>query len=199
MGGPEKIKEKIIDEAREKADQITGKAKKKADEMMEKAQQQADKKKNDILNKAKEDAEQRKERIMSVAQLEMKKDILSAKQDMIQKSFDEVLNKIQSLEKSRYQDILLGMFLDNVQTGEEEVIISSSDVDRLDNEFIDRVNAELVKTGKKGKLKLSEEKRDIRGGFILKSGGIEINSSFEAMIRMEKEKIEPEIAQILFK
>ena len=47
-------------------------------------------------------------------------------------------------------------------------------------------------------LKLSDEDRGIQGGFIVKVDGVEINTSFETLLRMEREKVESEIADILF-
>ncbi len=47
-------------------------------------------------------------------------------------------------------------------------------------------------------LKLSDEDRGIQGGFIVKVDGVEINNSFETLLRMEREKVESEIADILF-
>ena len=36
-------------------------------------------------------------------------------------------------------------------------------------------------------MKISEETRNISGGFILKSGDIEVNNSFESIIRMYRD------------
>jgi vacuolar-type H+-ATPase subunit E/Vma4 len=38
----------------------------------------------------------------------------------------------------------------------------------------------------------------MQGGFIVKTRGVEINNSFETLLRMERERIETEIADILF-
>ena len=50
---------------------------------------------------------------------------------------------------------------------------------------------------KKG-IKVSDETRDITGGFIVKKGDIEYNYSFEAIIAVEHEYIEQIAAEILF-
>ena len=51
---------------------------------------------------------------------------------------------------------------------------------------------------KKGELKLSNETRDIKGGFILEKNGIEVNNTFEALVNSLKEDLEYEVANVLF-
>ena len=60
------------------------------------------------------------------------------------------------------------------------------------------VNAKLKENGKKGELKYSDICRETEGGFILKSGDIEINCSFSSILRMEYNKIEAEVIKVLF-
>ena len=47
-------------------------------------------------------------------------------------------------------------------------------------------------------LTLSEETRPIQGGFILTDGPVEVNCSFEAMLRLQREQLEKPAAEILF-
>ena len=47
-------------------------------------------------------------------------------------------------------------------------------------------------------LAVSEETRDISGGFILKDGRIEVNCTFDALVRAEREQTAGEVAKLLF-
>ena len=47
-------------------------------------------------------------------------------------------------------------------------------------------------------LTLSEETRPMQGGFILKNGRIEVNCTFDAMIRSEREQTAGAVAKLLF-
>ena len=49
-----------------------------------------------------------------------------------------------------------------------------------------------------GLLTLSEETRNIRGGFILVDGDVEVNCAFETLVRLQREKLERRAAEILF-
>ena len=49
-----------------------------------------------------------------------------------------------------------------------------------------------------GMLTLSEETRNIRGGFIMLDGDVEVNCAFETLVRLQRERLEKEVAQALF-
>ena len=65
--------------------------------------------------------------------------------------------------------------------------------------FVDKLvhNTTAVVTGA-GMLTLSEETRDIRGGFIMVDGDVEINCAFETLVRLQREKLEKKVADVLF-
>ncbi len=198
MDGAEKLVDRILKEGRQRADEITSNGQKKADEIIENAKQSAQKRVEAIDQKAREDAQEIKRRVRAVAEMEMRKDILAVKQQLIDQVFDQVMEQLKNLSTEEYQNILLNLFIKTVDTGREQVIIASGDQERVNQQFIDRVNQTLIEQGKTGNLTLSGESRDIKGGFILKSGGVEINNSFEAILRMEREDLEPKVAEILF-
>ncbi len=47
-------------------------------------------------------------------------------------------------------------------------------------------------------LTLSQETREIKGGFIMVDGDVEINCAFETLVRLQREKLEKEVANVLF-
>ena len=47
-------------------------------------------------------------------------------------------------------------------------------------------------------LTLSEETREIQGGFIMVDGDVEINCAFETLVRLQREKMEKKTAEVLF-
>ena len=49
-----------------------------------------------------------------------------------------------------------------------------------------------------GMLTLSEETRDIKGGFIMVDGDVEINCAFETLVRLQREQMEKKVADALF-
>ncbi|MGE5630231.1 MAG: V-type ATP synthase subunit E [Caulobacteraceae bacterium] len=198
MAGVEKIKEKILQDAENKANEILEKARLQAKEIVENGKQKAARKGREISQKALHDANEKKRIINSIVELEMRKDVLAAKQEVIDNVFNVVLQRMNNMEKGRYERVVLNMLLEAVETGDEEIVLSQTAKEKLSPDFITKVNSSLEAAGKNGNIKVSEEVRNISGGFVLKSQGIEINNSFEAIIRQHRDEIEPKVAGILF-
>lgn len=198
MTGVEKIKEKILQDSEAKANSIIEDAKKQAQEIIDKANAKAAAKAEEIQKKAAAEAAEKLKISNSMLELEMRKELLNTKQQIIEETFQKALDALVNMEKGEYEATLTRLVLNAVETGEEEILFSKQDKARLADDFIGKLNKELVQAGKKGNLKLSDETRDIKGGFVLKAEGVELNYSFEALLRMYRDEIEPEVAAILF-
>ncbi|HYE84147.1 MAG TPA: V-type ATP synthase subunit E family protein [Clostridia bacterium] len=199
MAGVEKIKEKILQDAELKVNEILEKARLQAKEVLEKANQKAAVRAKEISQKSAHDVSEKKRIINSIVELEMRKDILAAKQQSIEEVFNKTLERMNNLDNSNYEKMILDMLVASVESGEEEVVMSGSRKSKLSAGFIGKVNKALEAAGKKGNIKISDETRDISGGFILKSQGVEINNSFEAVVRLYRDEIEPKVAEIFFR
>lgn len=198
MTGSEKLKEKILSEAGGEADQLLSAAKQRAAQTVTRGEQQAESKRKALLEQARLQAEERRRRARTIAGLEARKAILAAKEEMIEETFSKALIRLQRLPAKDYQEIILPMLLAAAQSGNEEIIISPDDSKRFTPEFLAKVNKELASRGKQGNLTLAVETRRLQGGFVLRAGELEINSSFDALLRMQREQLEPEVAAALF-
>lgn len=198
MSGAEKIIGKILEDARLQAEANLNRAKEEAANIIKSASDDAEAKKKQIIEKAELEAVEVKKRLIAVAELEARKQKLQAKQEVVDEAFDLALQKLNNLPDIEYQSILVEMISNSIQTGKEEVLLSESDKKRLSPGFIEELNKKLADKGVSANLKISDEHRNINGGFILKSGDIEINNSFEAIIRMNRDDIETEVIKALF-
>jgi len=198
MEGIDKIKEKILEEANLQARSNIEKAEKEAAEIIKNAEEQAAGKKSREADKARIEAENKKSRLIAAAQMETRKLKLKAKQEMIDEAFNKAISKLSTMPEDQYIDILADMVVQGITTGTEEIILPDKDRTRFGNKFIDAVNKRLKRKNINGKVSLSEEQKNIASGFIIKSGNIEINNSFESLIRMERDNLEPEVVKILF-
>lgn len=198
MNGLDRIGDKIIEEANLEAAKIIEEAEKKALEIKNQAVAKAEAERSKIDSQYREKQDELKRRLLSNANLDMRKRVLDTKQRMIDRAFDECLNKVSGMPVEDYRSLIKDMLLQSVVTGDEEVIFSKQDDERLDSYIITEVNDQLKAMGKKGALLLSQEKGEFKAGFILRSGGMEINSTFESLLRMIRQEIEPQVAEILF-
>ncbi|HHW03927.1 MAG TPA: V-type ATP synthase subunit E [Thermoanaerobacterales bacterium] len=198
MEGIERIKEKIMQEAREKEQQILNEARAEADQILKNSEQTAEEIKQQSLQKAKRQAEEEKRKILSMAELEERKGLLQAKQQIIDEVFDKARQELANLPAEDYRQWFCEMLLENSVTGDEEIIIDEKDKSRITPDLLAKVNEELKKRGKSGNLKISAKTRPMIGGFILKARDMEINSTFDSLIKLQREELETGIAKILF-
>jgi len=198
MAGAEKIQQKILEEARLQAQNNLKLAQDEAAGIIEAARQEADKKKKEILERAQQEAVERKKRLVAVAELEARKQKLKAKQEMVEEAFHAALHNLRTMKDDQYELLLIDMIANVAKTGQEEIILSQKDKQRLSPDFLDKVIKKLNEKGIIGLVKIADESRNIEGGFILKSQDVEINSSFDAIIRMQRDQLEAEVIQLLF-
>lgn len=192
------IKEKIIFDAKIEANKIIDEANNKAKEIKEKGEKEARDIKSKILNKIDQEILLKKGKIITEANLEAKKNILSAKQKIIEETFNKALEKIINLNDKPYCNFIKKIILDNIEKGDESIFISPLDKDRVSKDFIRDINYELEAKGKKGNLKLSPSYLQIKGGVVIGSNNIRKNSSLELIFKKVREELEIKIIQYLF-
>ncbi|MFA6941201.1 MAG: V-type ATP synthase subunit E family protein [Clostridiaceae bacterium] len=192
------LKNKILEEAEINKQNIIKNAGEEAAKIIEKKVSETKVREKEIIEKAKLEAVSKKERIISNAQLKIRDEKLTVKQYVIEEVFNESLNKLYSLSKEQY----LKFFIEKISNlniiGDEKVIISNKDREVISTEVLKAINENLISKGKKGNLTLSNETREFTGGFIIEKNGIEINSTFEALISSMRDDLEYEVARVLF-
>ncbi|HQA59739.1 MAG: V-type ATP synthase subunit E [Tepidanaerobacteraceae bacterium] len=198
MEGIAKIKERILEEAREEKEKIISDANAQAQNIVKQYEQKAKDILDDILEKAGKTAEEKRRRILSMAQLENRKQLLLAKQQIIDEVFERAKTSLKNVPLEKYQTLIENMLLSSVITGNEEIIIAEHDKNRITPDFIQKINNTLSGMGKQGNLRISKTYGNMIGGFVLKSQDLEINSTFDSLIDIEREELETEIAKILF-
>jgi V/A-type H+-transporting ATPase subunit E len=196
--GAERICRRIEADAGAKAENILADAAKKVDMMLSGTEREAEKRREQILGRAQKEAEEQKRRILGIARLDARKQMLAAKQELIKEALQQALEALSNLEEQDYFALLKKMLLASIKTGEEIVILSPRDKARIPKSFWKEIQEELAAAGRKNKLLISKETFEISGGFILRSGGVEINNSFDSLLEMYRDELEMEAAAILF-
>ena len=197
MSGVEKITGKILSSAQDSADEILSEARAEATSIIEKAKNEAEIQSADILEKAGKDAEEIVKRRISVAELECRKRTLSAKQEMVEAAFAEAEKKLTSMPKDKYLDFLAGLLEKNAAGG-EEIVLNSKDKDELGLKLVAHVLIQNAKALKLSMPKISDDTANINGGFILRKGNIEYNSSLSTILNSNREDLLPMVAAKLF-
>ena len=227
MEGIEKITAKIAEDAQAEVNRLMAETSEKVKAIQTSAAAQAQQEANEIVEKGRMAASERLERLSSAAQMERRKLELSAKQEVLGEAFDLALSKLCALPEKDYIDLLTKLALEASSSGKERLIFSQKDRNKVGKQVVIAANEALVKerapalpeevtkskvgafvdklvhstaaavTGA-GMLTLSQETRDIQGGFIMVDGDVEINCAFETLVRLQREKLERKVADALF-
>ena len=141
-------------------------------------------------------AEEKKSRMLAAVRMDMAKELLKEKKQILDSVFENAKEKLKSLADEEYQMLMRKLILEAVETGDEEVIADAND-NRIDQKFIKNINRELG-PGFKGNLRLSEQKEAIGAGFILRRGNIMNNASLDVLVSQTRKDMEIELAKELF-
>ena len=76
------------------------------------------------------------------------------------------------------------------------VTLNKVDTEKYGAMLLDKLSG--VVKAKKCRLAFSDKNADIKGGFLLRRGDIEINASFETLVENAKERITADVCRTLF-
>jgi V/A-type H+-transporting ATPase subunit E len=195
----EKIIEAITQESGSQVNEIVAQAKNQAAVILAKARANAAIQVKSRLDHAQQEAADLRQREKAIAQLELRKKVLVAKQALIEEVYKKVTAETTTQSNKEYALFIKRQLLAAVETGKEEVIFSAQEAERLGPKFIQEINQELKNTGKTGSLSAGPPRKQLDRGFILKQGSVELNYSLEAILIRLREETESRVAEILFK
>lgn len=193
MDGLEKIIARITADAQQELDALNAQTQEKVQEISAQYQAKAAQEREEILSRGRKAAEERLERLSSAAKMEKRKMELAAKQEILSEAFHRALESLCSLPEQEYIELLTRLALKASISGKEQLIFSQKDRARVGKQVVLAVNE-----AKAGQLTLSEETRPIQGGFIMVDGDVETNCAFDTLVRLQQEKLEREVAGVLF-
>lgn len=227
MEGIEKITAKILSDAQADIDQLNAQTQEKADAIADRPGPRRTKRPPTSWPGGRRPPTTGLERLSSAAQMEKRKLALAAKQEVLGEAFDLALDKLCSLPEEEYIALLTRLAVEASETGKEQLVFSETDRARVGKQVVIAANECLVKgvapelpgaladtkvgallgkvvnstaamvTGT-GLLTLAQETRKMRGGFVMLDGDVEINCAFETLVRLQREKLEKQVAQVLF-
>jgi len=197
MTGLEKILKHIEDEATATAETVLLEAKCKAEEITATAQAEGIKKREEIMGRSKVDVQACLSRAESSALLQEKKLILVAKQQIISAVIDKSKETLLKMPKTEYSDVIIKMVDKYALDQPGQILFSRADKERLIEQFQDTLQSTILRK-KIAKLILSEDTRDIDGGFVLIYGDVEINCSFDALFFAARESLQDKVCKVLF-
>ena len=193
MNGIEKITQRIASDAQAEVDRILGDAREEAARITAIYRAQADAEARDLDAKNEKAAAEQEKRLISAAQMKASRLQLAAKQEMVEKAYIQALDKLCAMPKEQYVDVLAKLLVEASSNGKEEAVFSKEDREQVGKAAVEKANQ---LSGKQ--LRLSEETQPIRGGFILKDKNVEVNCTFETLVRLQKAETAGAVVKTLF-
>ena len=198
----EKITQKIIDDANEKARLIIEEAQEKCDAINLECEQKMSAIQDSMYTDALSKGEHIKSKSMSEVAMNKRDIMLSMKNRLVDEVFLSAIKEIVELDAERYRELMtqllcrvlseqiesekdsMRLYGENISPDKYEVIMNKRDKEAHGQYIVAGVRRATV--GKIGgyildKVFLSNNTADIEGGIILKCGDIEINASFESI------------------
>ena len=187
------ITSKILKDAEAGKENILAAAEEEKNKILSKKASSANEIAQEILQKAEADAKSKKERVISSAKLKVRNNKLAAQQEIIDEVFEKSINKLTELSKEQFLNFVKNSILSMNLTGKQTLILNETGLKFVDDSFIDELNKEAKAT-----IALSKTAGNFKGGFILENNGIEINSTYEALVSSLRDELEFEVAKVLF-
>lgn len=191
MNGIENIIKRISDDAELEAKKIVADAENEALKIAEDFEKKISAMSEKNLDSANKKAEEEISRLVGGYRLEEKKKTLAKKQELISLAFDAAYDKLISLSDDERADVICALAKKASGGKEGEIILAAEDFDKL----FDKVSSRLSQNAN---IRVSNERADISGGLIFRSGATEINCSFRALVDELRDGMSREIADILF-
>ena len=193
MSNIKNITSKILKDAEARKEKILATADEEKDRIISKKVSSANEVAKEILDKAEIEAKSKKERVISSAKLKVRNNKLAAKQEIIDEVFEKSIDKLTSLSKEEFLNFVKSTILSMNLSGKQTLILNEQGLKFVDSSFIEELNKKV-----NVQITLSKNPGKFKGGFILENNGIEINSTYEALVSSLRDELEFEVAKVLF-
>ena len=193
MNGLERITSRIEAEAKSEIDNILEAGKQETTRIVDSWRARIDAESRDLAAKNEKAAAEREERLISAAEMDARKTVLAAKQELVEEAYTLALDKLCKMPEGKRVELLAGLLQRASSTGNEEAVFNASDAKSVGAKAVEKANAASGKH-----LKLASDTAPIRGGFILRDKNVEVNCAFETLVRLQKAETAGAVAKILF-
>ncbi len=190
MEGKDAIIERILSDATEKASSLLSSAKSQAQQKIDSVKLWAENynfAQKQLLDAEVKDIVFRK---ITVAELDVRKLILKARQDVISTVFDKTYEKLCNLDKKTYLEFV-NKLVENYADDNDEIVLSCDGV-------LSDVDVKTLKVMSVKKLTVAKETGDFIGGIMLVGKVCDKDLSFKRLVDNKKDDISAKIAEALF-
>ncbi len=182
----EKIIEQIKRDSEKEIKQIKSEAEKQAKNIIQTVKKETKAEAEKILESGKQQSESLKKILVSKANQDVKRDVMNAKEKIIDECFTKAQHELSILKGERYENLVRKLIKD----GQEKL---GSNCTALVTRDADKKIAGDIGINITGTI-------DSSGGIILKSadGKVTLDHTFDGILKREKDKIRVKVGKLLF-
>lgn len=187
--GRQEIVERILSDAEAEATEILRVAQERADEIVSAAEGRVAKERTETISEANGRAKRISEGKAAEARLDSAKILLGEKRRVIEQIYERALNKLLNMNESDTLALLEKLLLEHAEEGDKIVFAKN---------FAYIGGAAALPVVKERKLTISGERAEILGGCLLHGTLSDKDLSYGALLNVDKEEYQAEIAAKLF-
>ena len=193
MKGIENIALRIREDAEQEAKALLADAEARAAEAKAAADREAAALKEELCREGENEARRQYDLLLAAEETENRKQLLTAKQELVARAFDRAVEQLCALEDEPYALLLAKLAAAAAETKREQIILNERDRARVGSRVVEEANR---LSG--GSLSLAEETRPIVGGLILSQGKIEVNCALDTLAALRRNELAGKVSALLF-
>jgi V/A-type H+-transporting ATPase subunit E len=198
MTGTERIREKILRDAAAAAESALEEGRREAGAITAAAADQRRMAEEETTRRIDAAFIAQGQRNAATLQLEMRKQALAVRRQMVDDAFSEAAKAVADLPDGTYRALVASMILENEWQGDAELVVSGLDRERLGSGFPQEIEMRRNDKGCSGAIRYSADDLPVRGGFVVRTGEMEINGTLEVVLAGIRPKLERRVAEVLF-
>ena len=193
MSGLEKIISTIDSQAAASIDEINAQAQAKEQELLKKAEQEGDARYSAIVEDTKGRLAIQLSSAKTQAEARVKQAVLEGKVELLNDTLEKTLKTLHDMPNGEFEELVLSIARGNVTQKSGEIRFNEHCLNKLSADFINKLNDALGT-----QLTLCANAQVIADGFVINSGLVEVNCTFEAIIEANRQELSDAVCEKLF-
>lgn len=190
------LTQKILNDSRMEAEEIEKNASLQADAIVSKANSELEKEREKLRKEAERLANEKYQNIVTLSRIEAKNKVLESKQQLIEEVFTKVRKKLENMDNASYKTFAINLLSNFPPEGKAILLVGKKHKSLIDKDFVQKLNRNVQRSG--GSFVLSDRESDFNNGFRLVTGDVQIDLSFDSILKSVREDMEIDIINTLF-
>ncbi len=190
------LTQKILSDAGMEAEEIEKNASLQADTIISDANSQLEKEREKLRKEAERLANEKYQNIVTLSRIEARNKVLERKQQIINEVFTKVRKKLEEMDATTFKTFAMNLLSNFPPEDKAILVVGKKHKSLIDKDFVQKLNQKVQKKG--GSFVLSDKEPDFNDGFRLVTGDVQIDLSFDSILKSVREDIEIDIIKTLF-